>query len=200
MAIECQTSNPICLPSGAWSWEVTKTGNYIYTLIRKVPMECILTFSKLLCQPFPRSMLVPSDGWCWAQLCNVVIANQDGFFHDEDALYNKLTCNPCFENIQIIQRPYWINDLTKIKLATSMVVFTYINPIKSITMQAIEVAKIIDPAPALPTGPHAILKQLMEVDMRLPPARVDDTPDVRPPANVNLFNDEALAALASAPS
>ncbi|KAI9429558.1 hypothetical protein H4582DRAFT_2065095 [Lactarius indigo] len=99
-AIERQTVNPIRLLSGNWSVEVAKTGNFVYTLVGKVPMEHVLTFSKFL------------------------------------------------------------------------------------------------------SAPRSILKCPTEPETPSPPsARVDDgPPDPSPPADVNLFDDEALAALASAPS
>ncbi|KAI9430885.1 hypothetical protein H4582DRAFT_2085954 [Lactarius indigo] len=204
------------LLSGNWLKEVAKTGNFIYTIVGKVPMERILTFSKFLCQPFPGSRLVPTEGWCWAQLHDVIIADQDGVLYDKDALADKLACNLCFVDIPFIQPPSWMNNITKIKSATLTVVFAYINPTKSITKAATEAGMSMfsysvkfvyatDSTPAVPaalvtSALQSILKRPMEIDTPLPPAHVDDAPETLLPLEINLFNDEALAALASAPS
>ncbi|KAI9433450.1 hypothetical protein H4582DRAFT_2082091 [Lactarius indigo] len=307
-AIERQTVNPIHLLSGNWSVEVAKTGNFVYMLVGKVPMEHVLTFSKFLCQPFPGSRLVPSEGWCWAQLQDVVVADPDGTIYDQDNLTEELACNPCFKGVALVKPPRWMMDVTRIRSATSMVVFTYIDPTKSITKLATKagismfsygvkfvfasdsprpkqcgrcfemghvlnapackwngknccvrcgsahhiedhdflcagphkqpgicdcrfpcllckkhghnacsphvcpvqgdfppprcVPKVTSAASAPPAAPRSILKCPTKPEMPSPPsARVDDgPPDPSPPADVNLFDDEALAALASTPN
>ncbi|KAI9428341.1 hypothetical protein H4582DRAFT_2067704 [Lactarius indigo] len=168
-AIERQTSNPIRLLSGAWSKEVAKTGNFVYTITGKVPMERVLSFSKYLCQPFPGSTIIPTEGWCWAQLRDVLVASPEGVLYDEDDLCDELTRNPAFQNATFVHRPHWMTD--------------------------------VNAPSAPPPAPRSILKHPTEPEMPSPPARVDDGPaDISPPADVNLFDDEALAALASVPS
>ncbi|KAI9432320.1 hypothetical protein H4582DRAFT_2061840 [Lactarius indigo] len=184
-AIERQTSNPIRLLSGAWSKEVAKTGNFVYTITGKVPMERIMSFSKYLCQPFPGSNLVPTEGWCWAQLRDVLVANPEGVLYDEDDLCDELTRNPAFQNATFVHRPHWMSDC----------------PVRGDFPPPRRVPKVANPSAPPPAAPKSILKRPTEPETPTPPAHVDDGPaDVSPPADVNLFDDEALAALASAPS
>ncbi|KAH8978802.1 hypothetical protein EDB86DRAFT_2836464 [Lactarius hatsudake] len=136
-AIEHQTSNPLHLLGGRWSREVQKTGNFVYHIAGKVPMSAVLPFSKLLLQPFPGATLVPAEGWCWAQLRDVLTAGQDDVIYDEDQLTAELRLNPAFKSVPLVQMPHWATDPFKLTTATSTVVFAYIDPDRKITQVAI---------------------------------------------------------------
>ncbi|KAH9044122.1 hypothetical protein EDB84DRAFT_1559071 [Lactarius hengduanensis] len=135
--IERRTSNPLKLLGGRWSREVAKTGNFVYHIAGKVPMEAILPFSTHLLKPFPGATLVPATGWCWAQLRDVLTSDRDDYIYEEDTLLAELRLNPVFETVPIVQAPHWAQDPFTISTTTSTVVFAYIDDNKSVTQAAI---------------------------------------------------------------
>ncbi|KAH8985307.1 hypothetical protein EDB92DRAFT_1950070 [Lactarius akahatsu] len=137
-AIKCSTPNPIRILSAQWAKGVEKTGNFVYNITGKIPMERILQFSKFLLQPFPGGILLPSDGWHWAQLRNVILWNDDGTIKSEEQLLTELSLNPVFQGVAIIQQPHWLNDITNSEQATSMVMLAYIDPTGTITVEAMK--------------------------------------------------------------
>ncbi|KAH9178326.1 hypothetical protein EDB89DRAFT_1901869 [Lactarius sanguifluus] len=137
-AIERGTPNPIRILNAQWAKNVDKTGNFIYTIVGNIPMECILQFGKFLLQPFPGGNLIPADGWCWAQLRDVLVFDEEGVFRDGDDLENELRRNPAFETAQIVTQPHWAGDINSTTTATSTVVFAYIDSSKTITQRAIK--------------------------------------------------------------
>ncbi|KAH9031262.1 hypothetical protein EDB84DRAFT_1562338 [Lactarius hengduanensis] len=82
--------NPIKILSGRWAKGVEKTGNYVYNITGKIPMEWILQFSKFLLQPFPGGTLIPAEGWCWAQLREVLVHDDDDTVRTEESLFEEL--------------------------------------------------------------------------------------------------------------
>ncbi|KAH9024111.1 hypothetical protein EDB85DRAFT_2150724 [Lactarius pseudohatsudake] len=135
-AIERNTSNPIKILSGRWAKGVEKTGNYVYNITSKIPMEHILQFSKFLLQPFPGGSLIPADGWCWAQLREVLVHDDDNNMCTEETLFEELSRNPAFEGIPFVQRPHWERDIMTIDTATGTVVFAYIDPAGKVAKEA----------------------------------------------------------------
>ncbi|KAH9020756.1 hypothetical protein EDB84DRAFT_1441712 [Lactarius hengduanensis] len=135
-AIERSTSNPIKILSGRWAKGVEKTGNYVYNITGKIPMDRILQFSKFLLQPFPGGTLIPAEGWCWAQLREVLVHDDDNNVHTEDTLFEEITRNPVFDGIPFVQRPHWERDIMKIDTATATVIFAYIDPAGKVAKEA----------------------------------------------------------------
>ncbi|KAH9043568.1 hypothetical protein EDB84DRAFT_1559176 [Lactarius hengduanensis] len=135
-AIERSTSNPIKILSGRWAKGVEKTGNYVYKLTGKIPMERILQFSKFLLQPFPGGTLIPAEGWCWAQLREVLVHDDDNTVHSEETLFEEITRNPVFDGIPFVQRPHWERNIISIDTATATVVFAYIDPAGKVAKEA----------------------------------------------------------------
>ncbi|KAH9008987.1 hypothetical protein EDB85DRAFT_2163497 [Lactarius pseudohatsudake] len=135
--IERRTLNPLKLLGGRWSREVAKTGNFVYHIAGKVPMEAILPFSTHLLKPFPGATLVPATGWCWAQLRDVLTSDRDDYIYEEDTLLAELRLNPVFETVPIVQAPHWAQDPFTISTTTSTVVFAYIDDNKPVTQAAI---------------------------------------------------------------
>ncbi|KAH8982480.1 hypothetical protein EDB83DRAFT_2536565 [Lactarius deliciosus] len=135
--IERSTSSPIKLLSGTWTQEVAKTGNFAYTIVGKIPMTHILTFAKHLLEPFPGGCLVPTEGWCWAHIREVVAFAPDGSLHEEDALMDELRLNPTFATVPIVHPPYWAQDVTKTNSITNTVIFAYIDPTNEVTQAAL---------------------------------------------------------------
>ncbi|KAH9023987.1 hypothetical protein EDB84DRAFT_1564554 [Lactarius hengduanensis] len=116
-AIERSTSNPIKILSGH-------------------PMEWILQFSKFLLQPFPGGTLIPAEGWCWAQLREVLVHDDDNTVRTEESLFEEITRNPVFDGIPFVQRPHWERDVMRIDTATATVIFAYIDPAGKVAKEA----------------------------------------------------------------
>ncbi|KAH9021582.1 hypothetical protein EDB85DRAFT_2152297 [Lactarius pseudohatsudake] len=129
-------SSPIKILSGRWAKGVEKTGNYVYNITGKIPMERILQFSKFLLQPFPGGTLIPAEGWCWAQLRDVLVHNDSNAVYSEEDLFDEITRNPVFDGIPFVQRPHWERDIMKIDTATATVIFAYIDPAGKVAKEA----------------------------------------------------------------
>ncbi|KAH9031227.1 hypothetical protein EDB85DRAFT_2241827 [Lactarius pseudohatsudake] len=137
-AIERSTPAPIHILSAQWAKGVETTGNFVYSISGKIPMERILQFSKFLLQPFPGGTLLPAEGWCWAQLRDVRLRDDDGHIFSEDTLMTELIHNPVFQGIPFVTKPHWLNDITKIETDTSTVVFAYIDTTGKVAAQAMK--------------------------------------------------------------
>ncbi|KAH9161476.1 hypothetical protein EDB89DRAFT_1913863 [Lactarius sanguifluus] len=136
-AIVSKTAKPICLLYSHWSREAARTGNFVYIFAGKLPMLTILPYSQWLCEPFPGAMLVPSEGWFWAQLRGVVTTDCDtGEIWDEDQLTAELHLHPAFETVPFIVKPHWLTHPANLRDATATIGFTLEDPTGAVVQAA----------------------------------------------------------------
>ena len=129
---------PPTILKGRWSSTSEKTGNFVYTLSGTYPPDIIDSIKAPLCSPFKGpSMLVPANGWTWAQLHQVPNKDEEmSVTYNADDLMRALTANPCFQSVFIPVPPSWIGNPENISSPTASVSFAYVEQDKAITQRA----------------------------------------------------------------
>ena len=136
-ALNQLSCHPPVILKGRWSTMSATTGNFVFTLSRTYSPEFIHNIRESLCEPFPgKCVVVPTEGWTWAQLRQVPIQDDDGLIYSCDDLYNALITNPCFQSVLLTVQPSWIGKPENAKTETAAVSFAYIEKDKVITQHA----------------------------------------------------------------
>ena len=130
--------SPPTILKGRWSSTSDRTGNFVYTLSGTFAPDIIESIRTPLCSPFKgRTMLVPADGWTWAQLRQVPNKDEETqVTYDAADLMRALTANPAFQSVFIPVPPSWIGNLENFSSPTTSISFAYVEQNKAITQRA----------------------------------------------------------------
>ena len=104
-AIERRTECPVKV-LGGW-WATRGNGNFVYTLAGDVSEATALSFKKWLCAPFPDADLLPTAGWVWAHLREVLTRDENGTVWDSEQLLKEVRQNTVFEEVTLCVPPRW---------------------------------------------------------------------------------------------
>ncbi|KAH9030365.1 hypothetical protein EDB85DRAFT_1891660 [Lactarius pseudohatsudake] len=122
--LERQVKEPLIILGGRWSSN-PNSSNFIWVLAGQVSDDRILSFEKWLCEPFAGSVLIPNEGWTWAQVRGVPTTDPHGVIWEEHQLLSELRNNELFKNALLPQAPRWQNGPGKIKTETATVMIAY---------------------------------------------------------------------------
>ena len=130
--------SPPTILKGHWSSTSDRTGNFVYTLSGTYAPDIIESIKAPLCSPFKgQTMLVPANGWTWAQLQQVPNKDEEtNITYDAADLLRALTANPCFQSIFIPVPPSWIGNPENFSTPTSSISFAYVEQDKATTQCA----------------------------------------------------------------
>ncbi|KAH9030215.1 hypothetical protein EDB85DRAFT_2146858 [Lactarius pseudohatsudake] len=102
--LERQVKEPLIILGGRWSLNLNSS-NFIWVLAGQVSDDCILSFKKWLCKPFAGSVLIPNEGWTWAQVQGVPTTDPHSVVWEEHHLLSELRNNELFKNTLLPQTP-----------------------------------------------------------------------------------------------
>ena len=130
--------SPPTILKGRWSSTSDRTSNFVYTLSGTFAPDIIESIKTPLCSPFKgHTMLVPADGWTWAQLWQVPNKDEETqITYNAADLMRALTANPAFQSVFIPVPPSWIGNLENFSAPTASISFAYVEQNKAITQHA----------------------------------------------------------------
>ncbi|KAH8987069.1 hypothetical protein EDB86DRAFT_2832402 [Lactarius hatsudake] len=125
--VECLSGGKVLLLGGHWSKNKdAHVHNFVYKFKGRIPFETIYPLRNVLVKPLLTGHLVPMDGWCQAQLRNVITTDHDGVVFTSTQIEEELWRNTFFKNAILCFAPHWqgnINNLAQKPRSTVKIVY-----------------------------------------------------------------------------